>query len=341
MKFVNENHEMIQVLPGQLHLFSASDEQIQESSVERLEADIRTLLAASAQCWWEVGRRLLVVKGKVNHGQWGQWLADNFELTQNTANAMMKLAVSANSEPVQNLGWSKALQIIRALPEPEDQEAFLEAEHDTPSGKKKGKDLSRREMTEALCDTKDNNCDGQVDDLSEDPQHTTTPAQQTEASPPKSVHFSSDSDIWGTPQALFDLLAEECAFDLDVCALPENAKCEDFFSPDDNGLEKDWGDNLCFMNPPYSEIDRWMAKAYAAAKDGATVYCLVPARTDTGWWWDYARRGEIRFLRGRLKFTTPDGQTKHAAPFPSALVIFHPGVPGSDTMCYHWEDWNP
>jgi hypothetical protein len=73
------------------------------------------------------------------------------------------------------------------------------------------------------------------------------------------------------------------------------------------------------MNPPYGRtIARWMAKAVESAAAGATVVCLVPARTDTAWWHDYAVKGEIRFLRGRLKF----GGAQHSAPFPSAVVIF-------------------
>lgn len=74
------------------------------------------------------------------------------------------------------------------------------------------------------------------------------------------------------------------------------------------------------MNPPYGRaIGSWMKKAYGAAQQGATVVCLVPARTDTTWWHCYAMKGEIRLLRGRLKF---EGAT-HSAPFPSAIVVFH------------------
>ena len=50
------------------------------------------------------------------------------------------------------------------------------------------------------------------------------------------------------------------------------------------------------------------------------MVCLVPARTDTAWWHDYAAKGAVRFIRGRLKF----GGHKNSAPFPSALVIFSP-----------------
>jgi hypothetical protein len=76
------------------------------------------------------------------------------------------------------------------------------------------------------------------------------------------------------------------------------------------------------MNPPYGrEIGDWMAKAYQAARDDqATVVCLVPARTDTKWWHDYAMKHEIRLLRGRLQF----GDATASAPFPSAVVIMRP-----------------
>ena len=73
------------------------------------------------------------------------------------------------------------------------------------------------------------------------------------------------------------------------------------------------------MNPPYGrEIGKWMKKAYESALAGATVVCLVPARTDTASWFDYCAKGEIRFIKGRLNF----GGSKNTAPFPSAIIVF-------------------
>ena len=63
-----------------------------------------------------------------------------------------------------------------------------------------------------------------------------------------------------------------------------------------------------------------MSKAYRESQAGATVVCLIPSRTDTGWWHDYAMKGEVRFIRGRLKF----GGSVWNAPFPNAVVIFRP-----------------
>lgn len=41
-----------------------------------------------------------------------------------------------------------------------------------------------------------------------------------------SVHFSSATDMWSTPQAFFDRVNTKYGFTLDVCATDENAKCE-------------------------------------------------------------------------------------------------------------------
>ena len=75
------------------------------------------------------------------------------------------------------------------------------------------------------------------------------------------------------------------------------------------------------MNPPYGRaIAAWMKKAFEESRLGALVVCLVPSRTDTAWWHDYAAKGEITFVRRRLKF----GGAQTSAPFPSAVVVFKP-----------------
>ena len=130
--------------------------------------------------------------------------------------------------------------------------------------------------------------------------------------------MTSNTDLWSTPRDFFDDYNAIYQFDVDVCATAENALCAKFYSPEDNGLSKEWH-GVCWMNPPYGrEIIKWMKKAYESSLHGATVVCLVPARTDTAWWHDYAMKGNIEFIRGRLKF----GSSKNSAPFPSAVVVF-------------------
>jgi phage N-6-adenine-methyltransferase len=131
--------------------------------------------------------------------------------------------------------------------------------------------------------------------------------------------FTSKTDNWATPQNFFDALDIEFRFELDVCASEGNAKCSRYFTAQDDGLSQSWS-GRCFMNPPYGRtIGAWIEKAYRSSLAGATVVCLVPARTDTAWWHDWAMRAdEIRLVRGRLKF----GRGTAPAPFPSAVVVF-------------------
>ena len=132
--------------------------------------------------------------------------------------------------------------------------------------------------------------------------------------------FSSNSNMWETPQVLFNELNKEFNFTIDVCATKSNAKCENFFSPKEDGLLQDWS-GMCWMNPPYGKsIKHWVEKAFIESRqENCTVVALLPARTDTKWFHNYIYHiAEIRFLKGRLKFSN----SKNAAPFPSMIVIW-------------------
>ena len=77
------------------------------------------------------------------------------------------------------------------------------------------------------------------------------------------MHFSSATDDWATPQDFYEELNEEFDFTLDVCASPANAKCDRYFTRGDDGLQRSWRGERCWMNPPYGrEIKSWMKKAY-------------------------------------------------------------------------------
>ena len=136
------------------------------------------------------------------------------------------------------------------------------------------------------------------------------------------VMFSSKSKDWETPQDFYEKLNEEFGpFTLDPCATEETAKCENYFTMQNDGLFRSWAKQTVFMNPPYGrQISNWIRKAYQEAQNpGTKVVCLIPARTDTRYWHDYCMRAkEIHFVKGRLKF----GNSENSAPFPSAVIIF-------------------
>jgi len=161
------------------------------------------------------------------------------------------------------------------------------------------------------------------------------------------VMFSSKTDLWPTPQSFFDELNAEFNFTLDPCATQDNAKCAKYYTKDDDGLAHDWSRDIVFMNLPYGDpeipcrsncakkrchergyhineyipgIADFIRKAHEESQKGATVVCLVPARTDTRWFHDYVygKADEIRFIKGRLKF----GEATNSAPFPSMVVVY-------------------
>jgi phage N-6-adenine-methyltransferase len=136
--------------------------------------------------------------------------------------------------------------------------------------------------------------------------------------------FSSRSEEWTTPAALYADLDREFGFTLDPCCTVETARCLTYYTRADDGLRKPWGGHAVFMNPPYGRaIGAWVEKAAREAAAGALVVGLLPARTDTAWWHRWVMGAEFRLLPGRLRF----GGARHSAPFPSAVVVFRP--PGS------------
>lgn len=136
------------------------------------------------------------------------------------------------------------------------------------------------------------------------------------------VIFSRKTDEWETPQEFFEKLDSEFNFEIDVCATSENSKCSSFIGKDDDGLSLEWQGHRCWMNPPYSQVAKWMKKAHEESQKGSTVVCLVPARTDTKWFHDFViGKAEVRFIKGRLRF----GSSQYNATFPNMLVIYRPG----------------
>ena len=53
--------------------------------------------------------------------------------------------------------------------------------------------------------------------------------------------MSSNTPEWATPQSFFDALNREFSFTLDPCSTHDNAKCEKYYTKEDDGLSKSWG----------------------------------------------------------------------------------------------------
>jgi len=147
--------------------------------------------------------------------------------------------------------------------------------------------------------------------------------------------FTSDSNEWYTPQKLFNDIQDwfNIKFTLDPCATKESAKCDKYYTKEDNGLDQDWGGEIVFINPPYGGKDKkiqdkFISKAYEESKKpNTTCILLIPARTETKRWQNiiFKHAKIILFINGRIKFQKLEDEKlvfKGVSTFPSAIVYF-------------------
>lgn len=126
----------------------------------------------------------------------------------------------------------------------------------------------------------------------------------------KRARFSAATGKWGTPADVYAALHAEFAFTLDPCPWDDAERIME-----NDGLARSWAGCRVFCNPPYSNIAPWLEKA----SEADVAVFLLPARTDSKWWHEYAMQAdEIRFVRGRLKFNG----AKWGAPFPSVILVY-------------------
>lgn len=90
-----------------------------------------------------------------------------------------------------------------------------------------------------------------------------------------------------------------------------------------DGLFDAWSGRLAFVNPPFSEQLKWLARAHNQWRAGniETAVCLVPARTDSALFHDtLSADANIYLLRGRVRFLSPSGKAQHT-PFSLMLLL--------------------
>jgi phage N-6-adenine-methyltransferase len=143
-------------------------------------------------------------------------------------------------------------------------------------------------------------------------------------------------DDRATPAEVFRPLNERFRFTVDACASAENAKCERYWTAEQNGLTQSWAGERVWCNPPYSHpnLDRWLDKAWQQAESAELVVMLVPAnRTEQRWWQQRVEPFRDRpgsalrteFLPDRIRFLAP-GRTaimpNERPPFGCCLLIW-------------------
>ncbi|WP_105604544.1 phage N-6-adenine-methyltransferase [Cronobacter sakazakii] len=152
-------------------------------------------------------------------------------------------------------------------------------------------------------------------------------------------------DQWRTPDNIFwGINAMFGPLVLDLFSDGENAKCEAYYTAEDNALTQDWSARLAelngaaFGNPPYSRASRHdgeyitgmryiMQHASEMREKGGRYVFLIKAATSEVWWPEDA--DHISFIRGRIGFDLPkwfipkdEKQVPSGAFFAGAIAVF-------------------
>lgn len=127
--------------------------------------------------------------------------------------------------------------------------------------------------------------------------------------------FGKKNDQVQTPEWIYESLNAEYGFDHDPCPIGWRKDV------DPDGLTTDWGD-CSFVNPPFSQIRRWVQKSITETQKGKRVVMLLTARINSKYWWEliWPNASEIRFIRGHVQFQGYE----HVLPLPLCVVVFDP-----------------
>jgi hypothetical protein len=154
--------------------------------------------------------------------------------------------------------------------------------------------------------------------------------------------YDPNQDCFATPSWLYQTLDAEFGFGLDAAATRESAKCEVFFTPEEDALKQDWrgasGGKPVFLNPPFNRamLPAFIEKAYRESQGGLDVVCILPFLKSYPCFQDYVWPfAEMRHVRGLVVF---DGfgpkEGKHAGniagpqSFDTVVAIFRQNQSG-------------
>lgn len=127
------------------------------------------------------------------------------------------------------------------------------------------------------------------------------------------------------PDFMAGIYAAFGEIDLDPCGhllSPVVARRCILLSEGGDGLVDDWSGRIAYVNPPFSELLKWLRRAHDQWRAGKvqTVVCLVPVRTDSAWFHGtLSADAEIYLLQGRVPFLDSRGKRQHT-PFSLMLL---------------------
>lgn len=144
-------------------------------------------------------------------------------------------------------------------------------------------------------------------------------------------------DYWRTPQWFVDQLENtgKVVFVLDPCANGYNHKAITYINESEDGLTTDWlylvqngGYSGClgavFVNPPFSQMDKWIDKIIEESNKGLRVFMVHPDTSDTAWFQKIEKYCTYQLVpTSRLNYLDPEtGDPKSGVNFQSCVSVF-------------------
>jgi len=313
--------------------------------VEQRTEEIRDLVRKTAQDIYRIGEKLIQVKERLPHGQFGPWLDEEFGWSKRTAQQFMSVPRSFKSEKFSDLdAGTSALYKLAAPSAPEEAreeaiERSREGEHISHSD---AEDLVEKHEPEP--------------EPEEEPPQPSSPSGDGAPSPkssglggpsgehtgnkehePANVHVSNNSGVseWYTPPKYLEAAREVLGkIDLDPASSQranEMVQAERFYSEDENGLEQPW-EGRVWMNPPYSQglVEPFCRKLCGMYERGNVpeAILLVNNATETKWFQRTLRHAAaVCFPKGRIRYISPERDETNS-PLQGQAFIYFGSAPG-------------
>lgn len=323
---------------------SPRDYQLTEAESAELTA-LETTIERGLQTFWEVGEALFTIRDKrlyrATHATFDAYCRERWQMSKTQANRLIGAAdVAKDLAPIGVIPSSESVaRPLVSLPPEQRQEVWQKAVDSAVDGKPTAADVaqvakeikqpSQPTIAQSVDDTGDGafavNVESSLPEVLADDQSDQDTTSRTV--PAHAPFVSSKSDEHYTPKEIVDAVLELLGtIDLDPCSnshASPNVPAKRLYTQADDGLSKPWQAATVFMNPPYSDVERWVNKLcdeYAAGNIGDTI-ALVKGDTSTQWFqriWEHA--GAVCFPHHRLRFLNGDATQKNSATFASAVV---------------------
>ena len=124
------------------------------TNLPQLEIEIKFYLGQTAQNIIEVGKRLIQAKSLVQHGEWQDWLKNNFQLTDRTARNFIQCAERFGKTEIDFRFSSTQMIALLSLPDAEETEKFIAEK--AAEGKAVA-DMTIKQLREEIADYKEQN----------------------------------------------------------------------------------------------------------------------------------------------------------------------------------------